>query len=347
MKSKLMYTGVLALAAIFALTSMIVAVGQEKTVIHHTAAFGGELALLKVLMTDTYGDPEVVNGQLGRVYYVWETGPKTRLVASITLVGMQNATLSPTLIMLTLPEELRPDLATHGGICGGVWQGTRVMDVYAPDAVVFCTYAYYGPSGPEDHSPMGMDTWDPEAGALFDKEHEPIWIATDSVLTQLLAAGFDDAIEDPGFLELWEQEEELDYKPTLFVGGVQESSNYFAANDEIQFIWADAYEINPNFDTNRFWGDYDSRGHKVCGVDMETAAVVWTFKQFGVPTAVLRYVSDIASKEAADFAQLHKFFQTSSGVGGYAFFYGLQNVIAAIEEGRMTVEEGRCVLSGG
>ncbi len=345
MKSRIMFTGVLVLAVIFALTSLGFAGEEDKIVIHHTAAFGGELKLLKELMTETYGEPEVVNGELGRVYYVWETGPKTRLVASITLVGMQNATLSPALIMLTLPEELQPDLVTHGGICGGVLEGSKPMDVYAPYAVVFCTLGLYGPSGPAEFSPFGMDTWNPETGALLDGDHEPIWVATDPVLTQLVAAGFNDAVEDSGFKELWAARSGLSYTPTLILDTVQESSNYFASNDEIQFIWANTFEIEPDMEVNRLWGDYDRRVHKVGGVDMETAAVVWTFKQFGVPTAVLRYVSDVAGRESSE--QIKQFSQTASAVGGYAFFYGLQNVISAIEEGRLTVENGQCVLGVG
>jgi len=116
-------------------------------VIHHTAAFGGELELLKELMTETYGGPVVVEGELGRVYYVWETGPKTRLVGSITQTSMQNATLSPVLILYALPEELRPDLVTHGGICGAVWEESQIMDVYSVYAVAFSAQGLYGPEG--------------------------------------------------------------------------------------------------------------------------------------------------------------------------------------------------------
>lgn len=338
------------LAIIFLLvlsTSMFVVVGladempqQDKIVIHHTAAFGGELEQLKELMTTTYREPMVVEGELGRIYYVWETGPKTRLVGSITQTSMQNATLSPALVLYTLTEKLRPDLVTHGGICGAVWEGSKIMDIYSVYAVAFSAQGRYGPEG---FSPFGMGTWDPETGTFFDEDHSPIWIITDPVLTELLAEGFDDAISDPGFQELW-AESGLPYQPSLYEGVVQVASNYFVANDELNASWAELYRMDPDtIDVNTVWGDYDGQVHEVSGLDMETAAVVWTFKQAGIPTAVLRYPSDLARAEAS--VQIQQFGQTASTVGGYAFFYGLQNVIVAIEEGLLTVEDGRCVLS--
>ncbi|MBA7559488.1 hypothetical protein ES695_03070 [Candidatus Atribacteria bacterium 1244-E10-H5-B2] len=329
------------------LTSMFVVVGstdgiseQDKIVIHHTAAFGGELEQLKELMTTMYGGPMVIEGELGRVYYVWETGPKTRLVGSITHISMQNATLSPALILYTLTKELRPDLVTHGGICGAVWGGSKIMDIYSAYAVAFSAQGLYGPEG---FSPFGMGTWGPKTGTFFDGDHEPIWITTDPVLTELLAEGFDDAIADPGFQELW-AEGGLPYQPSLYKGVVQVASNYFVANDELNASWAELYRMDPDtIDVNAVWGDYDGQVHEVGGLDMETAAVVWTFKQAGIPTAVLRYPSDLARAEAS--VQIQQFGQTASAVGGYAFFYGLQNVIVAIEGGLLTVEDGRCVLS--
>ncbi len=334
-------------------TSIFVVVGladeilqQDKIVIHHTAAFGGELEQLKELMTEAYGEPMVVDGELGRVYYVWETGPKTRLVGSITQTSMQNATLSPALILYTLTEELRPDLVTHGGICGAVWGGSKIMDIYSVYAVAFSAQGLYGPEG---FSPFGMGTWDPKTGTFFDRDHRPIWITTDPVLTELLAEGFDDAIADTGFQELW-AESGLPYQPSLYEGVVQVASNYFVANDGLNASWAELYRIDPDtikgladFGVNPVWGDYDGQVHEVGGLDMETAAVVWTFKQAGIPTAVLRYPSDLARAEAS--VQIQQFGQTASAVGGYAFFYGLQNIILAIEEGLLTVEDGRCVLS--
>ena len=320
----------------------MVGVGAQrgKTVIHHTAAFGGELELLKELMTTMYGESMVVEGELGRVYYVWETGPKTRLIGSITQTSMQNATLSPALILYALPEVLRPDLVTHGGICGAVWEESKIMDVYSAYAVAFSTQGLYGPEG---FSPFGMGTWDPEIGTFLDREHSPIWCITDPVLTELLAEGFDDAIADPGFQELW-SESGLPYQPSLYEGVIQVASNYFVANDELNASWAELYRMDPDtIDVNKVWGDYDGQVHEVGGLDMETAAVVWTFKQAGIPTAVLRYPSDLARAEAS--VQIQQFGQTASAVGGYAFFYGLQNVIAAIEDDLLTVVDGRCVFN--
>ena len=341
MKSKFMLVGVLALTAIFGL-GLLGFAGDGKTVIHHTAAFGGELNLLKELMTETYGEPEVVEGEMGRVYYVWETGPNTRLVGSITQTSMQNATLSPALILYTLPEQLQPDLVTHGGICGAVLEESNIMDVYSAYAVAFSAQGTYGPEG---FSPSGMGSWDSEVSAFFDSAHRPIWITTDPVLTELLADGFDEAIEDPGFQEAWGQSG-MDYQPTLYTSVVQVASNYFVANDELNAFWAGLYRMDPaTIDISRVWGDYDGQVHEVGGLDMETAAVVWTFRQANIPTAVLRYPSDLARKEAR--VQIANFGQTASAVGGYAFYYGLQNVIAAIEEGRLTVEDGQCVLGVG
>jgi len=96
---------------------------------------------------------------------------------------------------------------------------------------------------------------------------------------------------------------------------------------------------------DKVWGDYDGKVHEVGGLAMETAAVVWVFKQANIPIAVFRYPSDLAREEAQ--VQIKNFGQTASAVGGYAFFYGLQNVISAIEEGQLTVENGRCVLGVG
>lgn len=334
------WTAVLVVMVCCGLVSLGVVGEEDKIVIHHTAAFSGELKQLKVLMTATYGEPTVVEGELGRVYYVWETGPKTRLVASVTQTSMQNATLSPALILYTLPEELRPDLATHGGICGAVYEESRIMDVYAPYAVVFSTQGTYGAEG---FSPFGMPTWDPTGGSFFDSDHQPIWILTDEEVTQLLAEGFDDAIADPGFQELW-SESGLPYEPTLWTGMVQASSNYFVANNELNASWAGLFRMDPEtIDISKVWGDYDGQVHEVCGLDMETAAVVWVFKQAGVPTAVLRYPSDLARKEAT--VQIKSFGQTASAVGGYCFYYGLRNVIAAIEEGRLIIENGKCLIS--
>jgi len=338
MKARIIVLAVLVLTVIVGLTVSVEAY-HDKIVIHHLAAFGGELEQLKELMTATYGEPTTVEGELGRVYYVWETGSNTRLVGSITQTSMQNATLSPTLILYTLPEELRPDLVTHGGICGAVLEESKIMDVYAPYAAVFAAQGYYGPEG---FSPFGMDSWDPETGGFFDRDHRPIWYLTDPVLTQLLAEGFDKAIEDPGFQELWVQSE-LPYQPTLYTGVVQVSSNYFVANNELNASWAELFRMDPEtIDINRIWGEYDGQVHEVGGLDMETAAVVWVFKQADIPIAVLRYPSDLARREAK--VQIKKFGQTASAVGGYAFYYGLQNVIAAIEKGKLTVEDGRCVL---
>jgi nucleoside phosphorylase len=320
--------------------SIGVIAAEEKIIIHHTAAFGGELEMLKELMTTTYGEPMVVEGELGRVYYVWETGSKTKLVGSITQTSMQNATLSPALILYTLPEELCPDLVTHGGICGAVWEESKIMDVYAPYAIAFSTQGRYGAEG---FSPFGMSTWNSEIGDFFDRDHRPIWIVTDPVLTELLAKGFNDAIEDPGFQELWVQSG-LPYQPSLYEGFVQVASNYFVANDELNASWSELYRMDPDtIDVTKVWGDYDGQVHEVGGLDMETAAVVWTFKQVGIPTAVLRYPSDLARAKAS--VQIQQFGQTASAIGGYAFYYGLQNVITAIEEGLLTVEDGRCVLS--
>jgi len=337
------------LAIIFLLvlsTSMFVVIGladeipqQDKIVIHHIAAFEGELEQLKELMTTMYREPIVVEGKLGRVYYVWETGPKTRLVGSITQTSMQNATLSPALVLYTLTEKLHPDLVTHGGICGAVWEGSKIMDIYSVYAVAFSAQGRYGPEG---FSPFGMSTWDPETGTFFDGDHRPIWITTDPVLTELIAEGFDDAIDDTGFQKLW-AESKLPYQPSLYEGVVQVASNYFVANDELNASWAELYRMDPyTIDVNTVWGDYDGQVHEVSGLDMETAAVVWTFKQAGIPIAVLRYPSDLARAEAS--VQIQQFGQTASAVGGYAFFYGLQNVIVAIEEDLLTVEDGKCVL---
>ncbi len=340
MKSKFALAGILALAVIFVMALMGFA--GEKVVIHHTAAFGGELALLKELMTETYGEPEVVAGEMGRVYYVWETGPKTRLVGSITQTSMQNATLSPALILYTLPEEFQPDLATHGGICGAVLEESRIMDVYSPYAVAFSGQGLYGPEG---FSPFGMGSWNPEANEFLDGDHRPIWITTDETLTALLVEGFDEAIEDTGFQELWTQSG-LPYQPTLYEEVVQVSSNYFVANNELNASWAELYRMDPEtIDVDKVWGDYDGKVHEVGGLAMETAAVVWVFKQADIPIAVFRYPSDLAREEAQ--VQIKNFGQTASAVGGYAFFYGLQNVISAIEEGRLTVENGQCVLDVG
>lgn len=338
MKTRITLLVVLVLTVIVGLMVSVEAY-HDKIVIHHTAAFGGELYLLKELMTATYGIPMRVEGELGREYFVWETGPRTRLVGSITQTSMQNATLSPALILYALPEELRPDLVTHGGICGAVWEESKIMDVYSAYAVAFSAQGLYGPEG---FSPFGMGTWNPETGTFFDSAHRPIWCTTDPVLTDLLAEGFDDAIADPGFQELW-AESGLPYQPSLYEGVVQVASNYFVANDELNASWAELYRMDPDtIDVNTVWGDYDGQVHEVGGLDMETAAVVWTFKQAGIPTAVLRYPSDLARAEAS--VQIQQFGQTASAVGGYAFYYGLQNVIAAIEEGLLTVEDGRCVL---
>lgn len=308
---------------------------QDKVVIHHTAAFAGELALLSQLMTKEYGEPDVVTGEFGRVYYVWETGSKTRLVGSITTVAMENAAISAALTLFTLPEDLRPDLATHGGICGAVMEGSEIMDIYAPYAVAFSTKATYGPDGPV---PSGMSSWDAISGSFLPSTKQPIWIRTDPVLTNLLVQGAHEAIGDPGFKALW-AESGLPYEPTVYTGTVQVSSNYFVANDELNALWAELYRMDPaTVDVNRIWGDYDGQVHEVGGLDMETAAVVWVFRQAGVPVAVLRYPSDLARAEAR--YQIQKFGQTASAVGGYAFFYGLRNIIRAIEEDRLVVVNG-------
>ena len=331
-------------------TSMFVVVGlageipQDKIVIHHTASFGGELELLKELMTETYGPPVVVEGELGRVYYVWETGPKTRLVGSITQTSMQNATLSATLTLFALPEELRPDLATHGGICGAVWEESQIMDVYSVYAVVFSAEGRYTAEG---FVPRGQNRWDPVTRS-FTPRPRPIWLTTDPVLTELVTNGFYDAIADPGFQSVWAQSE-VSYQPSLYKGYVQVASNYFVENDELNASWSELFRMDPETIDGlggaaaRVWGDYDGQVHEVGGLDMESTAVVWVYKQAGVPTAVLRYPSDLARSEAR--VQIQQFGQTASAVGGYAFFYGLQNVIGAIEGGLLTVEDGECVLS--
>lgn len=311
---------------------------NDKIVIHHTASFGGELALLKGLMTETYGDPEVYTGELGREYYIWETGPRTRLVGSITQTHMQNATLSPALTIYNLPDRLKPDLATHGGICGAVFSNSRIMDVYAPDYVAFSAEGLYAADG---FHPFGRSTWNPNTGKFLDER--PIWIATDHALTDLLAAGFNKAVADPGFQSVW-LKSGLPYQPTLWEETVQVASNYFVANDELNASWAEMFRMDPKtIDTDLIWGSYDNRVYEVGGLDMETSAVVWVYKQANIPTAVLRYPSDLARAEAK--VQIKNFGSTASAVGGYAFYYGLQGIIQSIESGELTIHNGKVLVS--
>lgn len=337
---------VLVAALVLILGLTFVGVAEDKVVIHHTGAFSGEVAQLNDLLTEEYGPPSIVHGKMGRVYNIWETGNRTRLVSSTTKVSMPNAVLSPALIFETLPEKYEPDLATHGGICGAVLQESKIMDVYAPYAVAFSGQGLYGPEG---FKPGTTSTWDPTSDDFI----EPIWLRTDPVLTELLANGFKSAKNDPGFKNLWE-ESTLPYEPTLHRGVVQVSSSYFVANDELNARWAELFKIDPELDKekynvrgdwaleNKIWGSYDGEVHEVGGLDMETAAVVWTFRQNEVPVAVLRYPSDKARSEAE--VQIEEFGQTAAAVGGYSFFYGLRNIIESVEEGELTVKDGKAVL---
>ncbi len=344
--SKKLVLPVLLLALISAIT--FIGVAGDKVVIHHTGAFSGEVQLLNELIADEYGEPSVLHGKMGRTYYIWETGKRSRLVTSITKVSMHNAVLSPALIFQTLPEEYEPDLATHGGICGAVLEESNIMDIYAPYAVAFSAQGLYGPNG---FKPGTTTTWDPNQ----DKFIDPLWIRTDGTLTDLLAEGVQEAKQDPGFQDLWE-ESGLPYQPTLYEGVVHVSSAYFVANDELNAQWAKLFKIDPNLDKSNYnvnwdekdlsrliWGPYDGKVHKVGGLAMESAAVVWTLRQYNVPVAVLRYPSDKARSEAE--VQIQKFGQTASAVGGYSFYYGLQNIIEAIESGRLSVDNGRAVLN--
>lgn len=79
------------------------------------------------------------------------------------------------------------------------------------------------------------------------------------------------------------------------------------------------------------------------GLAKASAGVVWTFKQYGIPVAVLRYPSDKARSEAQE--EIEKFGQTAAAVGGYSFYHGLQNIIEAVEEGRLSVQKGKTVLT--
>ncbi len=337
---------VLTAVLVLVLGLTFVGVAGDKVVIHHTGAFSGEVHQLNELLKEEYGTPSTIKGKMGRVYNIWETGDKTRLVTSITKVSMHNAVLSPALIFETLPEKYEPDLATHGGICGAVLQESNIMDVYAPYAVAFSGQGMYGPEG---FKPGSTTTWDPEKDEFID----PIWLRTDPVLTGLLADGFESARSDTGFQKLWE-ESTLPYDPTLHKGVVQISSAYFVANDELNARWADLFRLDPELDKGKYnvradwtledkiWGSYDGEVHKVGGLDMETAAVVWTFKQNEVPVAVLRYPSDKARSEAE--VQIEEFGQTAAAVGGYSFFYGLQNIIETVEAGKLSIKDGEAVL---
>jgi nucleoside phosphorylase len=339
MMRRLMFVSMLAVPIVLGLVWFVWA-EEEKTVIHHTAAFAGELELLKELMSETYGQATTLEGEMGRVYYAWETGPNTRLVASITQMSMQNATLSPALILYALPSPFRPDLVTHGGICGAVLEESDILDVYAAYAVAFSTQGTYGAQG---FSPFGMESWDPESDSFFDDDALPVWITTDPVLTELLASGFDQALEDPGFQEVWSQSG-LPHQPTLHTGVVQVASNYFVANDELNASWAEVYRMDPDtIDIDNVWGEYDGRVHEVGGLDMETSAAVWTFKQAGIPIAVLRYPSDMARREAT--AQIRNLGEIASALGGHVFYYGLRNIIQAVEEGWLIIENGHCEVA--
>lgn len=260
---------------------------------------------------------------------------------------MHNAVLSPALIFQTLPEEYEPDIATHGGICGAVLEESNIMDIYAPYAVAFSAQGLYGPEG---FKPGTTSTWDPNKGQFID----PLWIRTDGTLTEMLAEGVREAKRDQGFQDLWE-ESGLPYKPTLYEGVVHVSSAYFVANDELNARWAELFKIDPDLDKSKYnvnweekdlsqliWGPYDGEVHKVGGLAMESAGVVWTLRQYNVPVAVLRYPSDKARSEAE--VQIQQFGQTASAVGGYSFYYGLQNIIGAVESGRLSVDNGETVL---
>ena len=335
---------------------------DQKTVIHHTAAFAGELTLLRQQMTNEYGDPDVIGGDLGREYLVWETGDKTRVVASLTRVGMENATLSSSMILnlaedavvppgLTTrpsnpsrpntpkPHEQRslyPDIVTHGGICGNVYEEGYILDVYAVSATAFSTYALYGADGPE---PRGKPTWIPEDGS----EARIQWMMTDPVLTELVSSGFHDAIENPDFQTIWEASG-IANPPSLHENYVQISSNYFVANDDFNYELSQQFRIDPDDRDDLdelIYGEYDGQVHEVGCLDMETAAVVWTFRQHGIPVAVLRYPSDLARSDATD--EISNFGATASALGGYTFFYGLQRVIEAVESSEVEVLDGRVV----
>lgn len=348
MKKRLARTIALVLAVGVVFTGIVfTGVAQDKTVIFHSGAFSGEVAQLNELLKKDYGQPSVIHGKLGRTYYIWETGEKSRLITSTTKVSMHNAALSSALVFQTFPDEYEPDIATHGGICGAVLKESNIMDVYAPYAMAFSNQGLYGP---EKFKPFTSTTWDPNREEFI----EAIWVRTDSNLTDLLAQGVREAKKDPGFKELWE-ESGLPYQPTLYEGVVHVSSTYFVANDELNAKWADLFKIDPDLDKSKYnvnweekslddliWGPYDGEVHPVGGLAMEAAAVVWTLRQFGVPTAVLRYPSDKARSEAE--VQIKNFGQTAAAVGGYSFYYGLKNIIRAVEEGRLVVEQGKTIL---
>ena len=308
------------------------ALASDKYVIHHTAAFPGELELLKNKMSETYGEPEVLDGDFGRTYYIWEPGSRTRLIGSITRVGMENAVLSSSLI-LNLPEKYRPDLVTHGGICGNVWKNGNIMDIYAPYAVAFPTKSFYSSEGPK---PDTMDTYHPDNKKIKGR----MWFTTDPVLTEVITKGYDKAIEDPDFQKVWE-ESGLESSPALHKDYVQVSSDYFVSNDELNLKWSKQYKITPDIKNieNKIMGEYDGEVDEVGGLDMESAAVVWTFKQANVPVAVLRYPSDTGRDNA--HVEIDNFGQTASAVGGYTFFYGLNNLIKKLEMSDLTIDNGQ------
>lgn len=302
---------------------------NEKFVVHHTAAFPGELALLKNKMDKTYGKAEILAGDFGRKYYIWEPGPRTRLIGSITRIGMENAVLSSSLI-LNLADKYQPDLVTHGGICGNVWSRGKIMDIYAPYAAAFPTKAAYGPEGAK---PETMNTYQPENKEIEEK----MWFTTDPVLTEIIASGYDKAVADPDFQKTW-QESGLKYSPTLHKGYVQVSSDYFVSNDKLNLKWSRQYKIKPA-DKNKIMGEYDGKVHLVGGLDMETAAVIWVFKQADIPVAVLRYPSDTGRDNA--HVEVDNFGETASAVGGYTFYYGLNNLIKKLELSELKIDNGQ------
>lgn len=335
------------LVLLLSFTFVFSVAAADKTVIFHSGAFGGEIAQLNELLIEDYGEPSVIYGKLGRKYHIWETGDKTRLITTTTKVSMHNAVLSSALVFQNLPKKYHPDLATHGGICGAVLQESNIMDVYAPYAVAFSNQGLYGP---KKFKPFSSWTWSPNK----DKAVHPIWIRTDPNLTDLLAQGVQQAKKDSDFQNLWEQSG-LPYQPTLYRDVVHVSSTYFVANDELNAKWAQLFKIDPNLDKSNYdvnweqtslnqliWGPYDGELHQVGGLAMEAAGVVWTLRQFNVPVAVLRYPSDKARSEAQ--VQIKKFGQTAAAVGGYSFYYGLKNIIGAVEKGKLTVNNGKTLL---
>lgn len=319
------------LTLVFLMLSLISfgVLANGKYVVHHTAAFPGELELLKNKMSKTYGEAEVLAGDFGRKYYIWEPGPRTRLIGSITRIGMENAVLSSSLI-LNLPEKYQPDLVTHGGICGNIWGEGKIMDIYAPYAAAFPTKATYGAEGPK---PATMNTYQPDNKKIKGK----MWFTTDPVLTKIIASGYEKAIKDTDFQKIW-AESGLEYSPTLHKGYVQVSSNYFVSNDKLNLEWSKKYKITPT-DKDKIMGEYDGKVHKVGGLDMETAAVVWTFKQANIPVAVLRYPSDTGRDNA--HVEIDNFGETASAVGGYTFYHGLNNLIKKLELSELKINNGQ------